>query len=199
MKAIAVISGIAVVGTLGFFLISRNLGSHPTPASPGSPGSAGSFESQAPTAILTEPTAIFKRAFWRAPSAGDEILHAERREWADAGGVTKWQWFIVVKASPELLKYLRDDNAFGLIPAKAALLPDEKPQWFSFNPNEVAVLKSRHGKMQLVFQTQDNTLYASDAGGGFQRGAPEPTPAHPDRPAPSPGRLPNTPPPRPES
>ncbi len=29
----------------------------------------------------------------------------------DADGVQKWQWFLVVEASPALLKRLRDDNA----------------------------------------------------------------------------------------
>lgn len=32
--------------------------------------------------------------------------------------LAKWQWFIVVQPSPELVKYLRDDNAFGLVSVK---------------------------------------------------------------------------------
>lgn len=149
---------------------------------------------------LLDPKAaqVFQKAFWRAPSAEDHILHAERREWSEAEGVTKWQWFIVVKASPELLKYLRDDNAFGLIPADTALLPAEKPEWFSFDPGEVEILKSPRGRMQLAFQTQENTLYATDSGGGLQPAVS--TPVAPQRTAqpPSTGRLPATPPPTPD-
>lgn len=153
---------------------------------------------------LPDPNAteVFKKAFWRAPSAGDEILHADRREWSDAEGVTKWQWFIAVKPSPELLKYLRDDNAFGLTPAESAQLPEDKPAWFVFDTSEVSVLSSPRGRMQLIFQQRENTLYATDAGGGLQRGAPEPaspTPSAPARATPVPGRLPNSPPPTPES
>ncbi len=161
---------------------------------------APSAQSDPPTATLTDATEVFYKAFWQRPTAGDEILHAERHDWRDAEGVTKWRWFLAVRASPGLLKYLRDDNAFGLVPAKSALLPDDKPAWFSFNPSEVMVLKSPRGKMQLVFQTRDNTLFAMDAGGGMQRGAPEPAPVKPLQSPPQPpaGRLPATPPPHPE-
>lgn len=74
--------------------------------------------------------------------------------------------------------------------------------FLSFNPSEDSVLKSPRGKMQLVFQTEDNTLFASDSGGGFQRGAPEPAspvPASSPGATPLPGRLPNSPPPIPQS
>lgn len=157
-----------------------------------------STQTDHPTATLTDATEIFKKAFWQRPTAGDQILHAERHEWREAEGVTKWQWFIVVKASPELLKYLRDDNAFGLIPADSALLPDDKPAWFSFNPSEVMVLKSPRGKMQLVFKTHDNTLYASDSGSGLQPAVTAPVAPRKTGQQPSTGRLPATPPPTPD-
>ena len=73
-----------------------------------------------PTSIDNEPVRIFQRAFWVRPTPADKILHAERREWKDADGVQKWQWFLVVVPSPALLKRLRDDNAFGLMPAATA-------------------------------------------------------------------------------
>jgi hypothetical protein len=191
MKPFIAIATAVLLGALVYYLVSRD---HPSaPSAPSVP----SVPSALPTATLTDAAEIFQKAFWKRATAGDEILHAERREWSDAEGVAKWQWFIAVKTSPELLKYLRDDNAFGLVPAQSAVVPDEKPAWFSFDPSEVSVLTSPRGNMQLVFQTRDNTLYATDAGGGLQRGAPEPAP--PVQSPQTPGRLPTTSPPAPKS
>jgi hypothetical protein len=53
-----------------------------------------------PTEIENDPVKIFQRAFWASPTGEDEILHAERREWSNADGVQKWQWFLVVEPSP---------------------------------------------------------------------------------------------------
>lgn len=44
-----------------------------------------------PTTTLSDPVAVFQRAFWKRPAADDKILHAERREWSGADGVQKWQ------------------------------------------------------------------------------------------------------------
>ena len=150
-----------------------------------------------PTATLTDPVAVFQKAFWKRPTGDDEITHAERHEWSDAEGVTKWQWFIEVKASPDLVKYLQQENAFGLIPAASAQLLEERPGWFRFDPGEVSVMKSPRGRMQLIFSTKNNTLYATDSGAGFQRGAPEPAAAATAAVPPA-GRLPNTSPPTPK-
>ena len=153
-----------------------------------------------PTQIENDPVKIFQRAFWASPTPEDEILHAERREWIDSDNVQKWQWFLVVKPSPALLKRLRDDNAFGLMPAAAANLPSDAPEWFAFNKDEVSVLKSLQAQLQLIFSKDHHTLYATDSGLGFRAGVPEPV-----RPSPPsstsraiPGRLPSTHPPRPE-
>jgi hypothetical protein len=146
-----------------------------------------------PTEVVVDPVEIFKRAFWRIPHASDEILHAERHEWSDAEGLLRWQWFIVVNASPELVKYLRDDNAFGLRVAETAEIPEESPAWFHFEPGEVSVMRSAQSEMQLVFSKTGNTLYASASGRGFTRGEPEPEPV--SREAMPAGRLPVTPPP----
>jgi hypothetical protein len=152
-----------------------------------------------PTSIDNEPVQIFQRAFWVRPTSADKILDAERREWKDADGVQKWQWFLVVEASPALLKRLRDDNAFGLVPAAAASLPADAPEWFVFNKDEVSVLKAPQGQLQLVFSNDKRTLYATDSGHGFRAGAPEPIkPAPPAPKAPLPGRLPSAHPPTPD-
>ena len=95
-----------------------------------------------PTDIENDPLRIFQRAFWASPAPEDDILHAERREWKDADDVQKWQWFLVVEPSAALLKRLRDDNAFGLIPAAATSPPTDAPEWFAFNKDEVSALKA---------------------------------------------------------
>jgi len=119
---------------------------------------------------LTDAEEIFKKAFWRRPSSLDQIQHAERHEWRDADGLERWQWFLVVNASPELSKYLRDDNAFGLIPGRVEPIT-EAPAWFSFNPADVSVFKAPGSGMRLIFSKIDNTLYAKASGLGFAKGA----------------------------
>lgn len=154
-----------------------------------------------PTRTLTDPAVIFKRAFWREPGAGDRVLQAERNEWSDAEGLTRWEWFLQVEPSPELVKYLREENAFGLRPVPAPVLPEGSPAWFSFDPATVSVMSSPRGKMQLVFDQAGNRLFASDSGGGFQRGAAAPARPDPDTSSAAPppaGRLPATPPPLPK-
>lgn len=150
-----------------------------------------------PNRVVTDPVAVFRRAFWRSPTAADQIVHAERHEWSDAEGVTKWQWFIEVKASPELLKYLREDNAFGLMASKLGKVSSEKPAWFNFKPSDVNVMSSPQANMQLIFKNQGNTLFATDFGLGFRRGAPEQPEVNSAPAAPMPKRLPPTAPPTP--
>ena len=151
------------------------------------------WEGRAPDSVVLDPVEIFKRAFWRMPSAGDRILKAERHEWSDSEGVTKWQWFLAVEASPELIKYLRDDNAFGLISADLPEVPTEKPAWFQFPAEDFSVMRSSRSEMQLIFSKKGSKLYACASGRGFTRGAPEPEPET-ARQVPA-GRLPKTPPP----
>ena len=154
-------------------------------------------KSDPPTSIQNDPVKIFQRAFWASPTSEDTILHAERREWSDADGVLKWEWFLVVEPSPALLKRLRDDNAFGLVPAASAATIGNAPGWFRFEAGEVSVLKSPQGNLQLIFSLNDRALYATDSWLGFRRGALESVKPAP-QPAPAPGRLPSTPPPRPQ-
>ena len=149
-----------------------------------------------PTSIDNEPLQIFQHAFWVRPTSSDKILHAERREWKDTDGVQKWQWFLVVEPSAALLKRLRDDNAFGLVPAATASPQADAPEWFFFNKKEVSIMKSSQGKLQLIFSNDKHTLYATDTGNGFRAGAPEPIKPVPR--SPEPGRLPSAHPPIPE-
>lgn len=116
---------------------------------------------------------VFRRAFWKRPSSNDKILHAERREWTGVDGQLQWQWFLVVEPSPELVKHLRDDNAFSLVAAAAVPSPREAPSWFVCPTENVAVLRAPRGSnLCLVFSKSNTLLHASDAGSGFRPGAP---------------------------
>lgn len=157
---------------------------------------AVTWQGAPPTLTLTDAEEIFKKSFWRPPAADDEILHAERHEWSDEDGLLRWQWFLKVKASPELIQYLRDDNAFGLVPSTPGPVMPEAPTWFDYDPEQVVLLQSPQSAMRLIFSNHDNTLHATASGRGFTRGAPEPMPAVQG--PPNPGRIPTTPPPRPK-
>ncbi|MES2705022.1 MAG: hypothetical protein V4726_00320 [Verrucomicrobiota bacterium] len=157
-----------------------------------------------PDTTSTDGTTVFQKAFWRRPGDGDRILHAERREWLDSGGVSRWQWFIAAEPSPALVKYLREENAFGLTSAnttggggKAGFRP--APDWFPADPSGFDVLSGSAGSLKLLFSKTGNQLYASDSGGGFRPGASEPAESRSDSSSAAAikGRLPNTPPPNP--
>ena len=162
--------------------------SHPLPEPPASPP---------PTTTSTDSTKIFQQAFWKRPAAADKILHAERREWSDKDGITKWQWFLAVEPSPELVKHLREDNAFSLVAGTPPPRPGGAPEWFAFDPGDVAAMHAPSGGLTLIFSKTGNLLYATDAGGGFKPGAPEPVTANAE--ATTTGRLPLTPPPNPSN
>ncbi len=187
---------LALLGAIGWFGW-RMVGGQDEKADVVPPAGAPPRHGQAPTlTTLSDAEAIFTKAFWRRPSPDDHILHAERKEWRGADGLERWQWFLVVEASAGLIQYLREDNAFGLVPGDLGTI-GEAPAWFSFKQDEVTLLKAPHGGLRLMFSKSGNTLYATAAGRGFTRGAPEP--ARPVQGAQAPGRLPSTSPPRPES
>ncbi len=151
------------------------------------------WEGQPPTVSLTDAEEIFKKAFWRRPGADDEIRNAVRYEWSDASGLQRWQWFLVVKASPSLTRYLRDDNAFGLAAATPVQLGEDVPRWFRHDSKNVELFQSPQSALKLMFSKSDSTIYATASGRGFTRGALEPPPAVQG--APSLGRIPNKLPP----
>ena len=149
-----------------------------------------------PSTTLTDPVEVFQKAFWKRPAPSDKILHAERREWSDANGIIQWQWFLKVQPSPELVKHLREDNAFGLVPGMATAALADDPPWFSPQVEDVDVLRSPSGSMRLLFSKTDGLLYATDTGGGFRPGTPERSDTAAATPATT-GRLPGQPPPNP--
>lgn len=145
-----------------------------------------------PSAVKIDPAEVFRRAFWQLPGEGDKILHAERREWSDADGIKRWQWFLVVEPSPELVKYLRTDNAFGLMPIPSAPEIENMPDWFIAGSAEFDVLKAPNGNMTLFFHQTKSLLHATSSGTGFRPSVTsptQPTPSEPDQ-QPTSGRLP---------
>lgn len=183
--AIFIAAALGLAG-LAYFLVPRHNAA---------PATAVSQRPPSPAAVKIEPAEVFRRAFWQLPGAGDKILHAERREWADADGVKKWQWFLVVEPSPELVKYLREDNAFGLLPARTHPEIADAPSWFAIRSEEVDVLQAPQGNLRLFFSKTKRLLHATSNGTGFRPGAPEPAKPAP-APQPTSGRIPRTPPPK---
>lgn len=169
---------------------------------------ASKDESERPPPAITRQAAdvvdddgptVFQRAFWRRPQEGDVILNAERREWLDGEEVERWQWYLLVEPSEELLRALRDDNSFGL--QKGILNPElfqDAPEWFQGVSSDFDCRTAPDGGMTLFFGSE--RLYATGQGGGFQAGAERPTrpekEAVPTSREPS-GRLPNQSPPKP--
>lgn len=187
MKTLLVIAAVAAVAFLGWRLASpdRTNWTRETQVS-----------HTPPTTTQTDPAAVFQRAFWKRPTAEDHILHAERREWKDADGITRWQWFIEVKPSAGLVKHLITDNAFNLAPAGSPGQIEQPPAWFAAATQASRILRAPGGGMTLVFDAQANVLLATDSGGGFRKGASEPAKPVAQATA-APSRLPNSPPPKP--
>ena len=169
-----------------------------TPAAPSADVVTAEIEwvSEPPASIENVGEEVFKRAFWRRPSAEDRILQAERHEWHDAEGVSRWQWFLIVDPSPALLQYLREQNTFGLVAGSFEPLA-ESPVWFRFDSQAVETFRSLDGGMHLAYRTKDHRIYASASGAGFTKGAAAPSIAPAPISASSAGRLPNAPPPIP--
>ncbi len=185
MKVAVLIAAVIALVALGFYLVPRE---EPEPVV------QASLERPRPNTVVSDPTVVFQRAFWKHPLADDRIHHAERREWSDENGVKRWQWFISVDPSAELVKHLREDNAFGLVPMKSSAEVRDAPPWFTFESEDIEVIGAQGGNMRLSF-SNSGRLFATDSGGGFQAGASE-SPSVPPQAAGN-GRLPYSPPPRP--
>jgi hypothetical protein len=192
MRPYLVIAAIIVVGALFWVGMKQSPQERDT-----STAQINQSPEDPPTSIHADGVDIFQKAFWKRPGTEDTILHAERREWADADGVRKWQWFLAIEPSPALVKHLRESNHLSLSPASSAVIPSEAPAWFSLRPAEMDILQRPGGSMQLCFNKTGTLLYATESGVGFTKGAEAPitTPVAQAR---NPGRLPTTPPPTPE-
>lgn len=164
-----------------------------------SPAASVPVSAPPPDTTSTDGAAVFRKAFWRQPGEGDRILHAERREWMDEENVSRWQWFIAVEPSPALVKYLREENAFGLTPdtagggagAETGAGYPQAPAWFPTGIAGFDLLRGPDGTLRLLFSKTANQLYATDSGHGFRPGAAHP--AAPRRDSDSRHRLPTPP------
>ena len=116
---------------------------------------------------VTDPSVVFKKAFWRRPDAGSEILHAERREWSTASdGVRKWQWFIAVSPGPQLLEWL-DTNPFSLAAAGSSKGLENAPDWFPRPSMDFQIQQNAEGHFTLMLSADRKQLFATDSGLGF--------------------------------
>ncbi|MFN0080480.1 MAG: hypothetical protein ACKVY0_28775 [Prosthecobacter sp.] len=193
MKALTFIAALAAVAFTGWWLASpKNRPDSPNEAYP------TQTSQPPPTSTLTDATEVFQKAFWKRPTDQDRILHAERREWADAQGLKKWQWFIEVEPSPDLVRHLITDNAFSLSQARGGWRKPAAglPAWFAQPSTSQQVLANSSGSFTLIYDKEANRIRATDSGGGFRPGAPE-QPAQASTASVAPGRLPLTSPPNP--
>lgn len=189
MKASILLLLVAVVA-LGWWL-----------ASPGHmsemPDANQARASQPPTTVTINPAEVFQKAFWKRPGTDDRIAHAERREWKDADGISKWQWFITVEPSAALVNHLITGNAFMLMRGKNLARAADAPGWFPTSADDAEVLTNAAGTFTVLWDKKQNLIHATDSGRGFTTGARAPVPAAAVVQNTPTGRLPVTPPPRP--
>jgi len=113
--------------------------------------------------INTDPTMVFQKAFWRHPTGGDEILHAERREWSAEGGVRKWQWFIAVRPGTQLLDWLKT-NPFSITPTTSSGNLEAPPEWFRSSSADFQTQQNAGGSFILMLSADKKRLYSTDSG-----------------------------------
>ena len=145
----------------------------PLPAAP-NPSAPAASHLPTTTAPPIAPEDVFRRAFWRQPTKADQILHAERRETPNhaPGEIARWQWFVVVKPSPELLQTLRNPETFGLLPTRTPRLANSAepaPAWFPDLATATGgeLRQTPSGGLTTYYVATTNTLYATDTGQGF--------------------------------
>jgi hypothetical protein len=145
----------------------------PSPPVPPLPVTGGDRD-QAETGF--PPELVFARVFWRRPDAGDRILHAERREWSDGDGVTRWQVFLAVEPGPALAEWLAT-NPFSLVTVTALErdIPDPPP-WFPKPAAAGLLQQSPVGNLVVMTASGGRTVFVSDHDRGFSRPVPVPAP-----------------------
>ena len=117
--------------------------------------------------------AVFGRALWRRPQPDDVIKNAERRDWSDAEGVTRWDWFLEVQPGPALQEWL-DTNPFSLHKSEApqpVIPPAEapRPEWFPKDAAAFDVFVSSSSSFLILREPVTRKVYLSDSGGGLAR------------------------------
>lgn len=128
------------------------------------------------------PEDVFARALWRRPDPADRILHADRCEWLDPDGVSRWSSFLAVQPGQALREWLAS-NPFSLatVASLDRELPD-RPDWFPATHDGYRLQQSASGNLVILTHDSSGTVYLADHGSGFTR--PTQSPADP----PEPGR-----------
>jgi len=112
---------------------------------------------------------VFRRTLWRHPGAGDRIIEAQRREWSDPDGVTRWEVYLAFEAGPETVRWLAT-NPFGLSAASAAPAAfANAPTWFPREPQGLELLAAPDGKFVQLSDPKTGRTYIASSGGGFTR------------------------------
>jgi hypothetical protein len=152
-----------------------------------------------PSEVNEDVADVFRKAFWRQPDRGDQLLHGLRREWkADNGEMLAWQWFIVFDASQATLDHLIRGNAFGLSRHRdAAPQTQGAPDWFPGDCDGCIMFTHAAGHFVLYWDPASGRIAATDFGAGMHPPAPEPGEEAADEPVSS-GRLPLHQPPLPQ-
>jgi len=102
---------------------------------------------------------------------GDLILHADRHEWSEPEGLTRWRFFLAVHPGPELRQWLAT-NPFSLATAAnlSRDIPD-RPDWFPSTAAGHTLQQSITGNLIILTSTFDGAVYLADHGKGFNRPA----------------------------
>ncbi len=159
-------AALLAAGSAAFFLLGRRAAPVPAPAAAAS--AAGAADRSAPR-VEQDAAAVFQRAFWRRPDASVRILHAERRDWSDGTAVARWQWFVGVDAAPEFVRWLLEENPFGLVRAAAApAAPDGAPPWYPSGLDAAfETYRNAEGRFVVFLDRRRGRLFATDSGAGF--------------------------------
>jgi len=116
---------------------------------------------------------VFRRALWRRPQEDDVIQNAERREWSDAEGVTRWEWFLVVTPGSVLDAWL-NTNPFSLQKVErpregGPVSSSGAPEWFPKDFPGKEIFQSNVGNFLLVRDAANGRIFLADSGGGLAR------------------------------
>lgn len=126
------------------------------------------------------PEEIFRRTLWRHPAADDRILNAQRREWSDEAGVTRWDVHLALQPGQETARWLAT-NPFGLSPSAPPRPATSAPAWFPAATTGMEVRATSDGGLLMITDPPTGRLFIASSGQGFRRAVPDPgrgTPGH---------------------
>ena len=193
MKTLTHIAGLVAAGALiAWFSTDRQGRTKHPPALPPTVGQGETL------AIAEDAAEIFKKAFWKRPSEGDRIIHADRREWSDDNGIARWEWFVAVDPSPTFTKHLIETNPFRLsVLSTPSPTPQTAPEWYPRNTESFELRVGPRKDMAILIDGHSGRLFATGRGHGFARSVAAPSTSRPAIAVTTSGRLPTSSPPNP--